>query len=88
MFPEDISVCINDFTHKEGFRLFHVTCFLHLLVHCGPFHTYCVIFLMTSLIVHCLDTSVYLVSLLFSDIEVVSAFLLLNSTAVNLVTKS
>lgn len=38
---------------------------------------------MTPLIGHCLGTSVDLVRPLFLDIEVVSAFSLLNSTAVN-----
>lgn len=67
---------ISDFTHEDGFRLFHVTCFLYIvaLFHV-PLNVLPLTFLVTPLMVHCP---------FFVDIEVVSNFSLLNSTAVNL----
>lgn len=76
----------SDFTHKDGFR--HFTHDLLSALNGTLWSFSCaikcpMIFLMTPLIVHCLGTSVYLISPLFLDTEVVSDFSLLNSTAVN-----
>lgn len=66
----------------------HMTCFLYLAARHGLFHVPLnvlpMIFLMTPLIVHYLDTSVFKINFIFMGFEAVSDFSLLNSTAVNL----